>query len=412
MHRNKLRHLGLKQLSPQQVQVNLDHDYCSSNRTRRNRPNQYSSRPEMNVGNGGLGGRHQILQAALRSPIVPKRQGLNLKTSSVLAPSKTVIRVPSTPNIPHARLKAKNSNLISLERSLSQECPPVSSHLSKTSVLSLKRSISARLNNHDKVIRVESPIPLASSTSTIVVSQRRDSDPKKDSGLESGEVSDASNNDENDAMYSRLPSYLTSNIKTESRDDSLYDRLPAYVTGISRSSSERNLPNMPATSDDVITGEVGGNPGGQLLEKKVALPVTISTESRVVVHCDNSKPSDPMSNGVPSKRLLRSRKRPRARTSSSSSATSTSSSTSSSSSSTSGSDSSSQESRKKKNSTSFNSKHRTVQPVSSRPSRTSPRKAVAPSNKRDRSPSTSSSESGDRVRSRSPIARRRSSRKR
>jgi hypothetical protein len=91
-------------------------------------------------------------------------------------------------------------------------------------------------------------------------SQRRDSDPKKDSGLKSGDVSDASLNNE-DKVYSKLPPYLTtlpastsigpappqaatepslssssSGTSAEQQDmrHDVYDRLPGSVTGLSR----------------------------------------------------------------------------------------------------------------------------------------------------------------------------------
>ena len=101
-----------------------------------------------------------------------------------------------------------------------------------------------------------SPSPTASSSRGPRSTQRRDSDPgRKDSGLESGDVSDSSLNNE-DEMYSRLPPYLTvlpAAVKVEGggaaegedEEKSLaasaavggYDRLPGYVKGLSRSAS-------------------------------------------------------------------------------------------------------------------------------------------------------------------------------
>ena len=65
---------------------------------------------------------------------------------------------------------------------------------------------------------------------------------KKDSGLESGEVSDASEGVQpDDGLYSKVPSYLTS-VNVENSDsrtvaavdegDGSYDRIPAYVKGV------------------------------------------------------------------------------------------------------------------------------------------------------------------------------------
>ena len=98
-----------------------------------------------------------------------------------------------------------------------------------------------------------SPSPPPSSRAGPRSTLRRDSDPcRKDSGLESGDVSDSSLNNE-DEMYSRLPQYLTvlpAVVKVEgdaaaaAGDDSGsaaavggYDRLPGYVKGLSRSAT-------------------------------------------------------------------------------------------------------------------------------------------------------------------------------
>ena len=97
-----------------------------------------------------------------------------------------------------------------------------------------------------------SPSPPPSSRAGPRSTLRRDSDPcRKDSGLESGDVSDSSLNNE-DEMYSRLPPYLTvlpAVVKVEGSgaaagDDNGsaaaiggYDRLPGYVKGLSRSAT-------------------------------------------------------------------------------------------------------------------------------------------------------------------------------
>ena len=93
-----------------------------------------------------------------------------------------------------------------------------------------------------------SPSPPPSSRAGPRSTLRRDSDPcRKDSGLESGDVSDSSLNNE-DEMYSRLPPYLTvlpAVVKVEGAaagDDPSsavggYDRLPGYVKGLSRSAT-------------------------------------------------------------------------------------------------------------------------------------------------------------------------------
>lgn len=88
----------------------------------------------------------------------------------------------------------------------------------------------------------------------LVGADRRDSDTKKDSGLESGEVSDASNNEETDNnFFSKLPPYLTvplpavtTNVNAEVKvkvenPEGTYDRLPGYMTALSKSSSNNSL---------------------------------------------------------------------------------------------------------------------------------------------------------------------------
>ena len=99
--------------------------------------------------------------------------------------------------------------------------------------------------------------PASGNISLANASNRRDSDHKKDSGLESGEVSDDSHdgrisgNGENVEGYSKLPSYLTtinvsncSDSRTVSAidDTGCYDRLPAYITGVgSRANSVERI---------------------------------------------------------------------------------------------------------------------------------------------------------------------------
>lgn len=111
--------------------------------------------------------------------------------------------------------------------------------------------------------------PSTASISLVGATTRRDSDHKKDSGLESGEVSDDShdglinaNRDDTDG-YSKLPSYLTtigvsncSDSRTVSAMDETgcYDRLPAYITGVgSRGSSVERIVKASATEHNVHT---------------------------------------------------------------------------------------------------------------------------------------------------------------
>ena len=86
-----------------------------------------------------------------------------------------------------------------------------------------------------------------SATSARSPPLRGENDPKKDSGLESGEVSDASEGVQHDeGLYSKVPEYLTSvnvenadsrTVNSADDDGSTYDRIPAYVKGVTTSSS-------------------------------------------------------------------------------------------------------------------------------------------------------------------------------
>lgn len=72
-------------------------------------------------------------------------------------------------------------------------------------------------------------------------------DGRKDSGLESGEVSDASS-DSNEKLYSKVPGYLTA-VSVENADsrsvsaaeESGYDRLPAYLKGVRKSADDTGV---------------------------------------------------------------------------------------------------------------------------------------------------------------------------
>eukprot|EP00095_Tigriopus_kingsejongensis_P009520 maker-scaffold561_size136864-snap-gene-0.19 protein:Tk09520 transcript:maker-scaffold561_size136864-snap-gene-0.19-mRNA-1 annotation:"PREDICTED: uncharacterized protein LOC100870622" len=299
MNRSKYRHFGISgghPPTPQQVQVSLDHDYCSSNKSRRNNraPNHHSTSIPRLAGHSPIAsagdGRHRVFISA-GSKVINHPSGSMVS----LQQSKAIIRVSRAPVLKRARdmnapqivslAKPSGSGTTSGSLNPMQISSPISmtpasihnssSQLtcgsSSSSLITLVHTTPKELSpvklepppspasssstfNHDPDIHDDSSAPSPLST------QRRDSDPKKDSGLESGDVSDASNN-EDEHLYSRLPPYLTTlptksancmsqpipvsedQIKKEDMEDmeeeeqghhQLYDRLPTYVTGLSR----------------------------------------------------------------------------------------------------------------------------------------------------------------------------------
>lgn len=256
-------------LSPRQAQVNLDHDYCSSSNkaNRRNRER------------GGNGAPYVVGKASPRSSGSPTSGG------SSPGGNKTVIRVSSTP-VNMKRLRESTSHVVAVARSnaplaaamlaasTKPDPPPrtmmthysfgsgfhVQQQQQQKTVTSVGVPMSAVVKTEPVAsaagaVKEEpifdessnSPSPPPPSSHAPRSTLRRDSDPgRKDSGLESGDVSDSSLNNE-DEMYSRLPPYLTvlpAVVKVEGAagDDKGsalggYDRLPGYVKGLSRSAT-------------------------------------------------------------------------------------------------------------------------------------------------------------------------------
>lgn len=286
MNRSKYRHFGISggiPPTPQQVQVSLDHDYCSSNKSRRNNrvPSQHQPTPAHRVASYSTGEtRHRVI---ISSGSGLTQVGPSGSIMSLQKNSRAVIRVSRAPVL--KRAKELTSHLVALSKP-STTCSPIqisspititpasihNSHsplLSTSTVSSTSTSVSSPITlapcSSPKVpLKIEPASPTSnheldlhddSSAPSPRTTQRRDSDPKKDSGLESGDVSDASNI-EDEHLYSRLPAYLTtlpakegieesqsivdrtpSKIKLEQEDMALYDRLPTYVTGLSRRNS-------------------------------------------------------------------------------------------------------------------------------------------------------------------------------
>lgn len=417
LNRSKLRNIGIvnsKPPSPQQVQVNLDHDYCSLNKVnRRNRNfNHQQSKVDANPiralpGSGAF------------------TQGLQLAKKPI--DTKPLIRIPSAPASLSKRIRIGQPQVISLAKPERKDQKGLASstlpHLfakaaASSIVFEMKRvsptSTQSTLPSSSSSGANAPDLTDDSSSGSSRLEQRRDSDTKKDSGLESGEVSDASNNDLEEQLYSRLPSYITitqapklqepkkihSN-EPEEDNSELYDRLPAYMTG--RSSLEKELAEAKADAD----AESRGEKKSQADDKKAMRTIPIK--------CDSKSSSSPQKTN----RNLRSlRKRDRSQSSSSSSSNSSNSSSSSSSSDDSEDDvqvpSPSKKRAKNKSSIESSPTKRTVakaskmSPAKLSGEALSPRKATRSTRRRSRSPSTSP----ERYRSRSPGARRRTSRKR
>merc|ERR1719510_899060 len=129
-----------------------------------------------------------------------------------------------------------------------------------------------RVNPEASVITMPIAVEVASASGASA-SSPLSSPARKDSGLESGEASDASDShhatsttSSNCDLYSKVPSYLTtvnvmnsdsSSINTE-EDPKNYDRLPAYVKGVPRriviqTSNSASKASTPSSSSDLTS---------------------------------------------------------------------------------------------------------------------------------------------------------------
>ncbi len=337
--------------TPQQVQINLDHDYCSSNRARKSR------------GNGGapyVTGVANSRTGEVRRPGQPSSggsgAGASSSPSSSSPVSRTIIRVSSTP-VNMKRLRETATHVVAVARSnaplaaailaASTKPDPPPSPPSHPAMLQQQRQYHPSFVTN---VTVPSPVKLAGPATTPLRveikeelrsevglfsedstsppcrprqvgasrrgSQRRDSDPKKDSGLESGDVSDSSMNNEEDT-YSKLPPYLTTlgaaavvstsapgsadsaivasspftiNVKSELEEedgaveDHVYDRLPCYVKGVSRSSSAQSLSgrlsaDVPDNSSSSSKTGGGGGSATKCDTKTTVIPVVAARRS-------------------------------------------------------------------------------------------------------------------------------------
>merc|ERR1719433_848404 len=241
---NKTKHLRLLS-STQQVQVSLDHDYCSSlaKLKRGHHHHQHHHHGQHHRPN------HHIISAS----------------STSMASPRPLIRVQ--PSGSNTTVVTKPSSIV------------VSSPMTSKSIV--------RVNPEASVITMPIAVEVASAASGASASSPLSSPARKDSGLESGEASDASDSHSNHAtsmtssgsscdLYSKVPSYLTTvnvmnsdscSVTTE-EDPKSYDRLPAYVKGVPRrivvnttstggsvdsNSNSSNNPSSAASSSDLTT---------------------------------------------------------------------------------------------------------------------------------------------------------------
>ena len=271
-------------------QVSLDHDYCSSaNKLKRN-----SRVTAMTAGPGGpfpvrnvyqrssLGtaGREFTTFPSGGHRTVAPTPGVTIATRGTALPMKKTVSVP---------IVVSSSSGYSLNASrpyvrVSTGSRVVTANLLKPTPLSsatMLRSESSKPVPGRKVNRVT-----AGSSGSVTVVQPRGQTEKKDSGMESGDVSDNS-----DDFYTKVPSYLSTGVPVKSADSytisgvndgSTYDRLPAYIRGI-----EAKKVIIPAKKE----------------AKKVVVvhPTTKSGRER---HCSSS--SEASTTSVSSRRMTRS----------------------------------------------------------------------------------------------------------
>lgn len=206
---NKTKHLRLISATSnqQQVQISLDHDYCSSSaKIKRGQQNRLNHHIISSVSSSST-----VSRPVIR--LQPSGATTSISSSSVTKPSSIVVSSPMTSkSIVRVNPEAVITMPITVE--VTSACPVASSPLSSPA--------------------------------------------RKDSGLESGEASDTSESQQTNAsndLFSKVPDYLTAvSVKnSDSRsvgaeeDSKSYDRLPAYVKGVPKRVAEA------AAEDSVIS---------------------------------------------------------------------------------------------------------------------------------------------------------------
>ena len=192
-------------------------------------------------------------------PYVRVSTGHKVVTANLLKPtplSSATMRKNKEHEVSGTSTKTLNGENTETYSSKSYRTLHIRNKLSRSASESSPESVNQQIPNVSLTIP-QSSQSTTGSVSLVDSSIRRDSDHKKDSGLESGEVSEDSqdgrisgHSDETDG-YSKLPPYLTTvnvNNCSDSRsvsaidESGCYDRLPAYITGVaSRANSVERI---------------------------------------------------------------------------------------------------------------------------------------------------------------------------
>ncbi len=217
LNRNKqFRHMGL--INPQQVQINLDHDYCSSTAKMRRSRLGVTCNP-----NGGLirPQPHPLRPAPPSAPVITPVT----VTHTIRKPSIVV----SSPTMNFRTVTSHQHQAITIRPETQQTVHHYAVRtVTATRPTAITVPIAVEVNVNQPVSPPGGASPLSSPA-------------RKDSGLESGEVSDASDHGGNpqgtpeagrSTLYSKVPPYLTSiNVANA---DSRSERLIACYIGNSK----------------------------------------------------------------------------------------------------------------------------------------------------------------------------------
>lgn len=225
--------------------MSLDHDYCSSGKS--NKRHRWTNTVTSPPANPQLQQKPRWTTFPSTTATVPETRVMSsasLLSVSKVSPSPIVIATSATSS-PRPVVRVVNGATANRFHSGVSPSPIRISAPTPTPM----------------TIQTSSHISLLPKSATPARSPplRGENDPKKDSGLESGEVSDASEGVQHDeGLYSKVPSYLTSvNVENaDSRtvnsadDSSTYDRIPAYVKGVTVNPAASRIQNSVVTLGD------------------------------------------------------------------------------------------------------------------------------------------------------------------
>ena len=282
----------MRQMVHPPVQVSLDHDYCSSaNKVKRSSKAVTAAAAAASASTPTY---QRISSPASKPPPPPQRyypaknvlmrpnNTVTVKKSNLSMPivvsssagfsttggvTRPYVRVSTGSRVVTANL-LKPTPLSSASMLRSDNCSTIAKSLSdgaKAKPAFRPTTVTSRIveTTPAKLLRVQG------AGGPAAAAQRRDSDHKKDSGLESGELSDASeqslaanDDDASAALYSKVPPYLTtvavknSDTSISAADDAGYDRLPAYIRGVTRD-EDKTVPMLKQTKKVVIVRAAG-----------------------------------------------------------------------------------------------------------------------------------------------------------